>query len=217
MGAPLRLDFVSDVTCPWCAIGLRSLERAIDRLGDAVPVVLHLQAFELNPGMPQEGEPIADYAARKHGVGADALAARQALIRERGAQVGYEFRIRTHVYKTFDAHRLLHWAGLERKALELKRALLVAYHCRGDNPAQHEVLLTAAAEAGLDVARARAVLGSEAYAAEVRASGHRWRQMGIDSVPSLVVNERRLIQGGQTADAYEQVLRRIADEERRSA
>jgi len=217
MGAPLRLDFVSDVTCPWCAIGLRSLEQAIDRLGDAVPVVLHLQAFELNPGMPPEGEPIALYAARKYGVGADALAARQALIRERGAQVGYDLRLRTHVYNTFDAHRLLHWAGLEDKALDLKRALLVAYHCRGDNPALRDVLLNAAAEAGLDIVRAREVLAGEAYATEVQASVLRWRQMGIDSVPSVVVNQRRLIQGGQTVEVYEQLLRRIAEEERRAA
>jgi len=217
MGAPLRIDFVSDVTCPWCAIGLRSLERAIAKLGDAVPVALHLQPFELNPGMPHEGEPIADYAARKYGAGADALAARQALIRERGVAVGYDFRLRTHVYNTFDAHRLLHWAGLERKALDLKRALLVAYHCRGDNPALHDVLLNAAAEVGLDVECARGVLASEAYAAEVRASVRRWQQLGIDSVPSVIVNERQLIQGGQTVGVYERALRHIADEVRRAA
>lgn len=217
MGAPLRIDFVSDVTCPWCAIGLRSLERAISKLGDAVPVVLHLQPFELNPGLPHEGEPIADYAARKYGAGAGALAARQALIRERGLEVGYDFRLRTHVYNTFDAHRLLHWAGLERKALDLKRALLATYHCRGDNPARHDVLLKAAADVGLDVERARAVLASEAYAAEVRASVRRWRQLGIASVPSVIVNERQLIQRGQTVEAYERVLRQIADEERRRA
>ena len=217
MGAPLRIDFVSDVTCPWCAIGLRSLERAIARLGDAVPVVLHLQPFELNPGMPHEGEPIATYAARTYGAGADALAARQALIRERGLEVGYDFRLRTHVYNTFDAHRLLRWAGFEGKALDLKRALLVAYHCRGDNPALHDVLLNAAAEVGLDVERARGVLASDVYAAEVRASVRRWRQLGIASVPSVIVNERQLIQGGQTVEAYERALRQIADEERRSA
>ena len=217
MGAPLRIDFVSDVTCPWCAIGLRSLERAISKLGDAVPVVLHLQPFELNPGMPREGEPIADYAARKYGAGADALVARQALIGERGLEVGYEFRLRTHVYNTFDAHRLLHWAGLEGKALDLKRALLVAYHCRGDNPGLHDVLLNAADEVGLDVERARGVLASEAYVAEVRASVRRWQQLGIASVPSVIVNERQLIQGGQTVEAYERALRHIADEERRTA
>jgi predicted DsbA family dithiol-disulfide isomerase len=216
MATPLRIDFVSDVTCPWCAIGLRSLERAIANLGDAVPVVLHLQAFELNPGMAHEGEPIAEYAARKYGAGPDALAARQALIRERGLEVGYDFRLRTHVYNTFDAHRLLHWAGLDGKALDLKRALLVAYHCRGDNPARHDVLVKAAAEAGLDGQRAREVLAGDAYAAEVRASVSRWRRLGIDSVPSVVINERHLMQGGQTVETYERALRRIADEARRS-
>ena len=210
MNTPLRIDFISDVTCPWCAIGLRSLEQAIARLGDAVPVALHLQAFELNPGIAHEGEPIADYAARKYGVGGDALAARQSMIRERGLEVGYDFRLRTHVYNTFDAHRLLYWAGLEGKALDLKRALLVAYHCRGDNPARHDVLLDAAAEVGLDVGRAREVLASDVYAAEVRASVRRWQELGIDSVPSVIVNERHLIQGGQTVETYERALRHIA-------
>ena len=68
----MRLDFVSDITCPWCAIGLHALEQAIERVADTVPVELHLQPFELNPGLPAEGEPIADYAARKYGASADA-------------------------------------------------------------------------------------------------------------------------------------------------
>ena len=210
--APLRIDFVSDVTCPWCAIGLRALEQAIACLGDAVPVELHLQPFELNPGMARDGEPIADYAARKHGASADALAARQALIRQRGAEVGFAFATRTHVYNTFDAHRLLHWAGLEGKALDLKRALLVAYHGRGENPALHDVLLRAAGEVSLDVERAREVLASAAYAEEVHDSVRYWQRLGIDSVPSVVIDGRYLIQGGQAVEGFERALRQIADE-----
>jgi predicted DsbA family dithiol-disulfide isomerase len=207
--APLRVDFISDVTCPWCAIGLQALEQAVQRLGDARPVELHLQPFELNPDIPLEGEPIADYAARKYGVGADVLAARQALIRQRGAEAGLALAERTHVYNTFDAHRLLHWAGLQGRALELKRALLQAYHVRGENPALHEVLLRAAAVAGLDEQAARRLLASGAHASEVRATVHRWQQCGIDSVPSVVIAGRHFIAGGQSAAAYEQALRRF--------
>jgi predicted DsbA family dithiol-disulfide isomerase len=206
-GTPLRIDFVSDVTCPWCAIGLHALEQAIARVGDAVPVELHLQPFELNPGMARDGEPIADYAARKHGASAAQMAARQAMIRQRGAEVGLALAERTHVYNTFDAHRLLHWSALQGRSLVLKRALLQAYHVRGENPALHGVLLRAAGEAGLDLDRAREVLASDAYANEVRESVRHWQGLGIDSVPSVVIDGRTLIQGGQAAEVFEQALR----------
>lgn len=205
--AALRIDFVSDITCPWCAIGLRGLERAIARVGR--PVDLQLHPFELNPGIALEGEPIADYAARKYGVGADELAARQALIRERGAAAGLALAVRTHVYNTFDAHRLLHWAGMQGRALELERTLLQAYHERGENPARHDVLLQAAGTAGLDEAAARELLYSAAYGNEVRESVRLWQQRGISSVPSVVFNGRHLISGGQPAEVFEQLLRHL--------
>ncbi|HEX3139910.1 MAG TPA: DsbA family oxidoreductase [Rhizobacter sp.] len=207
MSAPLRIDFISDVTCPWCAIGLQALEQAIARVGDTRPVELHLQPFELNPGIPPAGEPIADYAARKYGVGADELAARQVFIRQRGAEAGLALAQRTHVYNTFDAHRLIHWAGLQGRGLELKRALLQAYHLRGENPALHEVLLGACALVGLDAEAARAVLERGDYADEVRATVRHWQQRGINSVPSVVIDGRHLISGGQSAEVFEQALR----------
>jgi predicted DsbA family dithiol-disulfide isomerase len=206
---PLRVDFISDLTCPWCAIGLRQLEQALARLGDAVPVELHLQPFELNPDIPPEGEPIAAYAARKHGAGAAELAERQALIRLHGAQAGFDFALRTHVYNTFDAHRLLHWAGSQGRALELERTLLVAYHVRGENPAAHEVLLQAARDVGLDVGRARAVLASDAGADAVRSTVRYWQQRGIHSVPTVLVDGRRPIEGGQPVEVYERTLRHL--------
>ena len=206
----MRLDFVSDITCPWCAIGLRALELAIERTADTVPVELHLQPFELNPGLPAEGEPIADYAARKYGVGAAQLAERQALIRGRAAELGLSFRLRTHVYNTFDAHRLLHWAASQGRQLELKRELLRAYHERGENPASPEVLLAAAAEAGLDRLVAGDVLGRGAHAEDVRATVSRWRRLGIDGVPAMVIDGQHLIQGAQPVEVYEQALRRAA-------
>lgn len=208
--SPVRVDFVSDVTCPWCAIGLRALEQAIARVAATVPVALHLQPFELNPGLPREGEPIADYASRKYGVDAAQLAARQALIRERAAAAGLPFRTRTHVYNTFDAHRLLHWASSQglHDQLELKRALLRAYHERGENPASPEVLLAAAAEAGLDRWAAGDVLGRGMFADEVRITVRRWQRLGIDGVPATVIDGQLLIQGAQPVEVYEDALRR---------
>jgi predicted DsbA family dithiol-disulfide isomerase len=211
--ATVKIDFVSDVTCPWCAIGLAGLEQAIARLGDEIEVELHLQPFELNPDMPPDGEDLAHYAARKYGSTAEQVAARQSLIRQRAAAAGLQFGERKRVFNTFDAHRLLHWAGKTagpRRQLALKRALLAAYHARGENPGSHEVLLQTAAEAGLDVAQAQAVLQSKAGADEVRASVRRWQALGIASVPSVIVDDRHLIQGGRPVEVFEQALREIA-------
>ncbi len=206
----MKIDFVSDVTCPWCAIGLQSLERAIARLDGAVAVEIHLQPFELNPDLPPEGEEIAHYAARKYGASAEELAARQDMIRERAAKVGLSFGVRTRVWNTSDAHRLLHWAKLEGRSLELKHALLRAYHSRGENPAAREVLLAAAAEVGLDIERAAVVIDTGQYADEVRAAVRHWQLLGIHSVPSIIVDDRHLIQGGQPPEVFEQALREFA-------
>ncbi len=206
----LRVDFVSDITCPWCAIGLTALERAIAQLADEVPVDLQLQPFELNPGLPGEGEPIADYAARKYGAGAAQLTERQALIRGRAAELGLGFGVRTHVYNTFDAHRLLHWAASQGRQLELKRALLRAYHERGENPASPDVLLAAASESGLDRLAAGDVLGRGTHGDEVRMTVRRWQRLGVDGVPATVIDGRQLIAGAQPVEVYAQALRQAA-------
>lgn len=203
----MRIDFISDLSCPWCAIGLRALEQAIERVG--LPVALHLQPFELNPGLPPQGEPIAAYAARKYGASADALAERQALIRQRAAAVGLNFQSRTHVYNTFDAHRLLHWAVSHGRQLALKRALLRAYHQRGQNLAAAEVLLDAGTEAGLDRGAASTVLGRGVFADEVRATVGRWQRLGLDGVPATLIDGKHLIAGAQPVEMYEQALRRL--------
>ena len=206
----MRIDFVSDITCPWCAIGLAALLAALDRLGRSVQAEIHPQPFELNPGMPPQGEDIPHYMGRKYGLAAEAIAERRAVIVGRGAAVGFAFGARTHVWNTFDAHRLLHWAGPQGRALQLKQALLAAYHARGENVSSPEVLLRLAGETGLDVERARDVLEGGEYADAVRERMRHWRRRGIDSVPAFVIDERHLIQGGQPVEVFEQALREIA-------
>src|SRR5450755_3258434 len=148
----MKIDFVSDVACPWCAVGLYSLEQALARIGDAVPVQLHFEPFELNPAMPPEGEDATEHLSRKYGAPPEQLARSRAAMRDRGAAVGFTFGDRPRVWNTFDAHRLLHWAGLESEARQraLKHALLSAYHTNAENPGSHEVLLRLAGEVGLD-------------------------------------------------------------------
>lgn len=208
----MRIDFVSDVSCPWCAVGLNGLERALERLGDTVQVDLHFQPFELNPTLGPEGRDIREYLSEKYGMSDADIAATKATLRARGESVGFTFGERSRTWNTFNAHRLLHWAGLEGRQLELKRALLQAYHGDGRNPNAPEVLLDCAVQAGLDEAAARAVIESDQFTAEVRAQQQHFQQLGIHSVPSVIVDGRHLIQGGQPPELFEQALRQIAAE-----
>ena len=169
MTQQLRIDFVSDIACPWCAIGLSSLQLALSRLGEAVDAEIVMHPFELNPQMGPEGEAIVDYLGKKYGRTPAQIEETQAMIRERGASVGFAFGARNYVYNTFDAHRLLYWAGIEGKQLPLKRALLQAYHGDGKDPSNRDVLVEAAQSVGLDAAKARDVLNGNDYADEVRA------------------------------------------------
>jgi predicted DsbA family dithiol-disulfide isomerase len=207
----LKIDFVSDVACPWCAVGLYALEQALEKLPD-VPVEIHLQPFELNPAMGPEGEDSTEHLARKYGRTPAQLEETRAHLRERGAAVGFTFGPRTRIWNTFDAHRLLYWAGPLGRQLALKRALLQAYQGDDQNPADPAVLLAAARAAGLDEAGARQVLQEGRYADEVRALEQQWQALGIHSVPSVIVNGRYLMQGAQPPEAFEQALRRIAEE-----
>ena len=209
----LQVDFVSDVACPWCAVGLASFELALKDVAESIDVELHFQPFELNPTMGAEGADAAEYLIAKYGMSREQLAESRKRIAERGAAVGFTFGERKHVWNTFDAHRLLYWAGVEGSPGQqhaLKKALLQAYHGEGRNPAAHDVLLELATAAGLPTERAREVLASRQFADEVREAERFWQEAGIDGVPAVVINRRHLIQGGQPPEVFAQALRKIA-------
>lgn len=208
----MRIDFVSDVACPWCAVGLNSLEKALQAVAGDIPVELHFQPFELNPTMAAEGADAGEYLKAKYGMSDTQLAQSRGVLRERGAAVGFAFGDRNRVWNTFDAHRLLHWAGLQGGDAQrkLKHAMLTAYHGEGLNPSDPKLLARLAGESGLDAAEAAAVLADGRFTDEVRAAEAQWQQAGISSVPSIVINQRHLIQGGQPPEVFEQALRQIA-------
>jgi predicted DsbA family dithiol-disulfide isomerase len=219
MTARFKIDFVSDVSCPWCVIGLRSLEQALGRIGgETTAADIHFQPFELNPQMPREGQDVAEHIAQKYGSTPEQLARNQEAIRARGAALGFTFNMdkRSRVYNTFDAHRLLHWAQLEGRQHELKEALFTAYFTEGRNPGDRDVLVDVATQVGLDRERAREALDSGRYGEEVRERERHYGELGIHAVPSVIVNDQYLIQGGQPVEVFEQALRRIAAEAQRS-
>lgn len=211
MTTPIKIDFVSDVSCPWCVIGLKSLEQALGRLQDEVSAEIHFQPFELNPQMGPEGQDIGEHLAEKYGSSFDQMAQSGEMIRARGAELGFTFEMnkRDRIYNTFDAHRLLHWAELEGRQKELKYALFHAYFTDGDNPASHAVLVRVAGEVGLDPVAAAQVLASNAYGDEVRERERFYQSQGISSVPAIIINDRHLISGGQPPEVFEQALRQI--------
>ena len=214
MPTPIKIDFVSDVSCPWCVIGLGGLETAIGRVGDLADVDIHFQPFELNPQMAPEGENIVEHIGRKYGSTPEQSAQARAMIKGRAAEVGFEMRMtdESRIYNTFDAHRLLHWAEASGKQAALKAALFEVYFTKQLNPGDHEVLADAAASVGLDRAEAAEVLASGRYAAEVRAAEELWRSRGINSVPAIIINDKYLISGGQPAEVFEGALRQVAAE-----
>lgn len=215
MTTNLKIDFVSDVSCPWCAIGLSALEQALAAVQGEIHAEMHFQPFELNPQMGPEGQDVTEHLTQKYGSTAEQQAQIRATIRQRGAEAGFAFKPegRGRIWNTFDAHRLLAWAdkeGAPGQQHALKKALLTAYHGRAESPADHAVLLAAVVDVGLDEARAREVLASDAFAQEVREREQFYHRQGIHSVPAVIVNDRHLISGGQPAEVFEQALRQIA-------
>ena len=212
MSKPMKIDFVSDVSCPWCVIGLRGLEEALARTGDLIEADITFQPFELNPQMGTEGQNIGEHIAEKYGSTPEQSAANRTMIRDRAADLGFGMRMSetSRIYNTFDAHRLLHWAHNEGRQLALKRALFDAYFTDQQNPSDHTVLVVIAANAGLDPMRAAAILASDEFAQDVHTAERLWQSRGISAVPAVIINDRYLISGGQPPEAFESALRKIA-------
>jgi predicted DsbA family dithiol-disulfide isomerase len=219
MATHLKIDFVSDVSCPWCVIGLKALDGALARVGSEITADMHFQPFELNPKMGPDGQDISEHITQKYGISEAQANANREHIRARGEALGFTFKMgdpqtggRSRIYNTFDAHRLLYWAeqiGLDKQKA-LKEALFVAYFSEGKNPSSHAVLVEVAQSVGLDAGRARDILASDAYIDDVRALAQFFLDHGIHSVPAVIINDKHLISGGQPTEVFEQALRQIA-------
>ncbi len=206
MAGPLRIDFVSDVACPWCVVGLRSLLKALDETGAKAEI--HFQPFELNPDMAPEGENTAEHVAKKYGSTPERSQAAREAIKSHGAALGFTFNYgpESRIWNTFDAHRLLHWAELEGNGLALKQALFKINFTDQRSTSDHAALIDAVRDAGLDVVRAQAILATDEFATEVRHAEEFWRSNGINAVPSAIFNQRWLIQGGQPPEVFARVI-----------
>lgn len=208
----MRIDFVSDVVCPWCAIGLAALEQALERIGEGVHADIHFQPFELNPQLGPEGEATSEHLRRKYGLNDAQLVENQERIRQRGAELGFTFAKggRSRIVNTFDAHRVLHWSGIEGRQTALKHALLRACFTDDRDVSDYDTLVMIAGSVGLPDARAREILASDTYASDVRAAEQVFLRSGINAVPAIIINQRHLISGGQPVEVFERALREVA-------
>jgi predicted DsbA family dithiol-disulfide isomerase len=207
MKPTIKIDFVSDIACPWCAVGLGNLNKAIVALSKKANFELRFRPFELNPNMPLGGQDAIEHLTQKYGLTVEQVKANQAQIRERALEAGFKFHPdgRKRVYNTFNAHRLLHWAGKEfglEKQASLKTELLKTYFCLAVNLDDQQNLLNAVQLAGLDPDKAKQILESDTYAEDVRAEEAHYTNAGIHSVPAVILNGQYLVQGAQAPESF---------------
>jgi len=208
----LKVDFVSDVACPWCAIGLASFVEAVGRLQDQLEVELHFQPFELNRNMPPEGENLNEHIANKYGSNAAQIEENRRNLTAIAAESGLTFNLNrdSRIWNTFDAHRLMYWAEKVGNPLLLKQALFKANFTDGRSMSDPDVLTEIAVEAGLNGERAREILTTETYLDDVDERMNLWLERDIRGVPAIIFDDRHIVEGGQSADTFEKVLRKVA-------
>jgi predicted DsbA family dithiol-disulfide isomerase len=217
MKPTIKIDYVSDVACPWCAVGLGNLNQAISQCSDKANFEVHFHPFELNPNMPLGGQDAIEHLTEKYGLTVEQVKANQANIRIKALEAGFDFHPegRKRVYNTFDSHRLLQWAGQEfglEKQAALKKELLNTYFCLAVNLDDQKNLLDAVTRSGLDKDRAQEVLQNNEFSKEVREAESTYTNAGISSVPSIILNDQYLLQGAQPAEsfvnAFEQLIQK---------
>lgn len=206
----LKIDFVSDIVCPWCVVGLGALRAALAEL-PAVTAEIVFHPFELNPHMPREGQNIVEHVAEKYGATPEQSAANRARIRDAAAAFGFAMNgdATSRIYNSFDAHRLLEWARGAGRQAALKEALFRAYFTDRADISDPEQLVAIAAECGLDRDAAAAVLAGDAHADAVRQAEAFWHAQGVAAVPSIIFDERYLVQGAQPVEVFDRVIRKL--------
>ena len=212
MSAPLRIDIVSDVMCPWCIIGYRQLAKALEATGTEYD--LHWHPFELNPEMPPEGQNLREHVAEKYGSTAEQSEQSRLQMTKLGVDLGFKFQFDTdtRMHNTFNTHQLLHWADALGRKHDLKTALFAAHFTDGRNLSDDAILANIAGEIGLDRSEALAVLKDQRFASQVRLEQNFWIKQGIRGVPAVVFDRQHLVTGAQGVENYTNILNQLTKE-----
>jgi len=210
----IQIDIVSDIACPWCAIGYARLERAMAQLGPDYEFTVQWHAFELNPAHSGQGEPILPALAKKYGRGEDEMRAAQANMMAIAKDLGVNFeKLQERLTaNTFDAHRLVKWADAQGQQTAMKQALFEAYFGKAMDVSDQDVLLSCVETLGLDPAEAKQVLESDQFTTAVREDEAKYQKAGVTSVPAFIINSKYLISGAQEPDVLVKTLQDISAE-----
>ncbi|TXD97854.1 DsbA family oxidoreductase [Psychrobacter frigidicola] len=208
---PLKIDIISDISCPWCVVGYRQLAEALEKSNTAYEI--HWHPFELNPDMPAEGKNLREHSAKKHGRNNQEIQASRDRMTAAGSEIGFKFNFNedTRVHNTFNMHQLIYWADQYSLANNLEQALFAAYFTDNRNLSDKSVLADIAAEVGLDRTEALTVLEDQRFAQEVRESEQRARKQGIQSVPTVIFNDQHMVSGAQGVENYTNILQQLAN------
>ncbi|TYB74015.1 DsbA family oxidoreductase [Bizionia myxarmorum] len=211
----LKIDIVSDVVCPWCTIGYKRLEKAISELGIEDQVEIEWQPFELNPNMPAEGQNVIEHISEKYGSTLDQQKQSQQQMTEAGAELGFKFDYfdEMRMANTFDAHILLEYAKDFNKQTELKMALTKAFFSDRKDVSKRNILKEALLSVGLNAEEGVARLDNDEAQAEVRTKQEYWKNLGVNSVPTIVFNRKSAVTGAQPVDTFKQVLTELLNEQ----
>ena len=214
MNKKLKIDIVSDIVCPWCTIGYKRLEKAINELGIKDEVEIEWQAFELYPNMPAIGQNIKEHIAEKYGSSIEQQIESQKRMADAGAELGFIFDYYDDMkmVNTFDAHVLLEYAKSFGKQTELKMTLTKAFFSQRKDVSNKQVLKQALIEVGLDADEGLSKLNADDARKLVKGKEAYWQNAGVTSVPTIVFNRKSAITGAQPINVFKEVLTEIIKE-----
>jgi predicted DsbA family dithiol-disulfide isomerase len=209
--APLQVDIVSDVVCPWCIIGYKQLQKALGILAGQFDVTIRWHPFELNPRMPEEGQDLREHLSQKYGSTTEQSKAAKARLMTLGESLGFTFDYfdEMRMVNTFRAHQLLHWAGEQGRQTELKLALFDAFFRLREDVSDGQVLAAVAGRVGLPVTEALEVAEDGRYAQAVREEQQIWLDKEVHAVPTFFFNQKYMVPGAQEAETFVRVLNKI--------
>ncbi|NIZ12209.1 DsbA family oxidoreductase [Phaeobacter sp. HF9A] len=202
----VKLDILSDPICPWCYIGKALLDQALADEPDA-PFAIEWHPFQLNPDMPAEGMDRSTYLLNKFGSQENAVKLHLQLEEHaRAAGVSFNFEAITRTPNTLNAHRLIHWAGLESRQTAMVDALFHANFVAGKDISDVTVLADLAEQVGMDRAVVEKLLAGESDAEEIKARDAHSREMGVNSVPTFIIANQHVVPGAQPPELWKQVI-----------
>ncbi|MFC7371907.1 DsbA family oxidoreductase [Fictibacillus iocasae] len=212
----MKVEVWSDIACPFCYIGKRKFETALQQFGQSEEVEVEFKSFELDPNAPK-GSSMKTYEmlAKKYGMSLEQAKATSENVALQASAVGLEFHFdKTVLTNTRDAHRLIHFADAKDKSKEMKERLLKAYFTDGVDVGDHDVLVRLAEETGLDGEEAALMLSDGSYRAEVERDEAEARELNITGVPFFVFNRKYAVSGAQNPDHFLDVLNQVYEEEK---